>query len=101
MLFAETLTGIILIISGILVKKYPNLIAGYNTLSDAEKQKVDIKRLSKFMHDGLIIIGAVSIILSIIMFSFDFKASYRLMIITGLIIIGVFYIALKGAKMKK
>ena len=101
MLFAETFTGIILIISGILVKKYPNLIAGYNTLSDADKQKNDIKRLSKFMHDGLIIIGAVSIILSIIMFSFDFKASYRLMIITGLIIIGVFYIVLKGAKMKK
>ena len=101
MLFAETFTGIILIISGILVKKYPNLIAGYNTLSDADKQKVDIKRLSKFMHDGLIIIGAVSIILSIIMFSFDFKASYRLMITTGLIIIGVFYIVLKSTKMKK
>lgn len=101
MLFAETLTGIILIISGILVKKYPNLIAGYNTLSAADKQKVDIKRLSKFMHDGLIIIGAVSIILSITMFSIDVKASYRLMITTGLIIIGVFYIVLKSTKMKK
>lgn len=101
MLFAETLTGIILIISGILVKKYPNLIAGYNTLSDADKQKVDIKRSSKFMHDGLIIIGAMSIILSIIMYFFKVTESYRLMLTTSLIILGVFYIMLKSSKMKK
>jgi hypothetical protein len=100
MLFAETLTGIILIISGILVKKYPNLIAGYNTLSDADKQKVNIKSLSKFMHDGLIIIGAMSIILSIIMYFFKVTESYQLMLTTSFIILGVLYIILKGSKMK-
>jgi hypothetical protein len=62
MLFAETLTGIILIISGVLVKINPNLIAGYNTLSESDKQKIDIKRLSTFIHNGLILFGAVSII---------------------------------------
>ena len=88
MLFAESLTGIILIISGILVKINPNLIAGYNTLSETEKKKIDIKRLSTFMHNGLIIIGAVSIILSTTMYFMDVKESYRLIIITGFIFIG-------------
>ena len=73
MLFAETLTGIILIICGILVKINPNLIAGYNTMSESDKQKIDIKRLSTFMHNGLIIIGAVSIMISMSSLNFGFK----------------------------
>lgn len=101
MLFAEPLTGIILIISGILIKINPNLIAGYNTMSGSDKKKVDIKRLSIFMHNGLIFIGAISIILSIIMYFLDIKDSYRLMTITGFIVIGVLYIALYGSRFKK
>jgi len=100
MLFAETLTGIILIICGILVKMNPNLIAGYNTLSEADKKKVDIKRLSMYMHNGLIIIGAVSIISSIAMYFLDVKETYRLMIITTFIILGILYMALNSSKMK-
>lgn len=101
MLFAETLTGIILIISGVLVKINPNLIAGYNTLSESDKQKIDIKRLAAFMHKGLILIGAVSIILSITMYFLNLRGSYSLLIVTGLIVIGVFYIVIKSTKMKK
>ncbi|MFT5216354.1 MAG: uncharacterized membrane protein HdeD (DUF308 family) [Glaciecola sp.] len=101
MLFAETLTGIILIISGVLVKINPNLIAGYNTLSESDKQKIDIKRLSTFIHNGLILIGAVSIISSITMCFLNVKESYRLMIIVGLIVLGVLYIAINSTKMKK
>lgn len=100
MLFAESLTGIILIICGILVKYNPNLIAGYNTLSDADKKKIDIKRLSMFMHNGLIIIGAVSIISSIVMYFLEVKDSYRLMTISVFIIIGVLYLSLNSTKMK-
>ena len=100
MLFAESLTGIILIICGILVKINPDLIAGYNTLSEADKKKVDIKRLSTYMHNGLIIIGAVSIIAAIIMFFIGIKASYRLMSISAFIVLGILYMALNSTKMK-
>jgi hypothetical protein len=100
MVFAESLTGIILIISGILVKINPNLIAGYNTLSETDKKKVDIKRLSTYMHNGLIIIGAVTIISSVVMYFLGVKASYRLIIITAFIILGILYMTLSSAKMK-
>ena len=100
MLFAESLTGIILIISGILVKANPNLIAGYNTMSAPEKQKVDIKRLSTFMHNTLIFIGAVSIILSVTMYFLKVTESNRLIVITGFIIVGLLYMLMKSAKFK-
>jgi hypothetical protein len=100
MLFAESLTGIILIICGILVKIHPELIAGYNTLSDADKKKVDVKRLSQYMYNGLIIIGSITIISSISMYFLGVKDAYRLMVITSFIILGILFMALKSSKMK-
>lgn len=47
---------------GFLVKKYPNLIAGYNTMSKVEKKNVDIEKLSTFMQNGFIIIGLLVIV---------------------------------------
>lgn len=42
---------------GFLVKRYPNMIAGYNTMSRKEKENVDIKGLSLFMSRCLIVMG--------------------------------------------
>ena len=53
MLFSSFLIGVILIICGFLVKKHPNLIAGYNTLSEDDKEKVDIENLSLMMKRAL------------------------------------------------
>jgi len=100
MLFVESLTGIILIISGILVKKYPNLIAGYNTLSEAEKKKIDIKHLSGFMRNCLIIIGAVSIIVTIALYFIGVKNTYRFMVTTGIVVIGLIYMLVQGTTKK-
>ncbi len=47
----------ILIAAGLAVKKYPNLIAGYNTMPDDQKKKVDIGALSSFMRVALISMG--------------------------------------------
>lgn len=100
MLFAESLTGIILIICGILVKRNPNLIAGYNTLSEVEKQKIDIKRLSGFMHNSFIVIGATSIIVGIILYLFGVNEYYRLIVLTSIVVIGVVYVLIQGQTKK-
>ena len=63
MLFVELITGIILIICGFLVKINPNLIAGYNSMSDDEKKKIDITKISIFMYKSLISIGVLIIII--------------------------------------
>lgn len=58
-LFIHTLTGALLIVVGLLVKRFPMLIAGYNTLPAAKKKNVDIDGLASFMRRHLVIIGAL------------------------------------------
>lgn len=54
--------GLFMIGIGFLVKSFPNLIAGYNTMPQYEKENVDIDGLSTFMRTGFIIIGLTMII---------------------------------------
>jgi len=51
--------GLLFIGLGFLVRAYPGLIAGYNTLSPEKKKNVDIDGLSRYIHNGLIIMGIV------------------------------------------
>ena len=51
------ITAFILIGLGVLVKRFPILIAGYNTMSKEEKMNVDVKGLSAFMCYSLVGMG--------------------------------------------
>ena len=51
--------GLLFIGLGFLVKAYPGLIAGYNTLSPEKKKNVDIDGLSRYIRNGLIIMDMV------------------------------------------
>lgn len=51
---------------GYAVKKYPNLIAGYNTMSPERKKQVDIEGLSTFMKKGFIRMGLFIVVLAIL-----------------------------------
>lgn len=55
--YAILFTGLFLIGLGFLVKRYPILIAGYNTMSAKEKEKVDVKGLLAFMCRSLVAMG--------------------------------------------
>lgn len=63
--FIHTLTGAFLIVVGLLVKRFPMLIAGYNTLPAEKKKNVDIEGLSSFMRRHLVIIGALWTLLAV------------------------------------
>jgi hypothetical protein len=54
--------GIFLVILGFLVKAFPNLIAGYNTMPKREKAKVDIAGLSSLMRNMFVFIGILIVI---------------------------------------
>ena len=101
MLFSSLLMGVILIICGFLVKEYPNLIAGYNTMSKEDKEKVDIDNLSFMMKKGLIIIGAMVIIVGSLMIVFNYKESYGLLITSSIVIFGVIFMIIYAQKYYK
>ena len=53
----QLLGGGLLVLLGISVRFFPNLIAGYNTMSAEQKKNVDVKGLSRFMCLSLAAIG--------------------------------------------
>ena len=101
MLFAELLTGIILIFCGLLVKYNPNLIAGYNTMSEQEKESIDVTKLSTMMRNYLVCIGVLVILIGIILFLLDVKQYFRLLSISGIVILGVLIMVFNGQRFKK
>ncbi len=78
------IVGLFLIGLGFLVKSAPDLISGYNTMSNDKKKNVDIDGLSTFMRNGLITIG-LSIIIGYYLFKwigFTMIANSMILIVT-------------------
>ncbi len=89
MLYSQILVSGILIICGFLVKKYPNLIAGYNTMSKSDKKKVDIDKLSSFLKLVLISLGVFCLFSYFILIFLDVDDNTILAINSSTIVIVV------------
>ena len=78
------ITGLFMVAMGFLVKAFPNLIAGYNTMPKDKKKNVDIDGLSTYIRNGFITIG-LSIIVGYYLFEwtgFTMIADSMILIVT-------------------
>ena len=57
MITMNLIVGGFLILMGFLVKKFPDMIAGYNTMSEKQKKNVDVEGLSSMMRNAMITMG--------------------------------------------
>ena len=64
---APLLAGTFVIVCGLLVKRFPMLISGYNTLPKEKRKNVDIGGLSSFMRRHLVIMGALWILFTVVL----------------------------------
>ncbi|MBR4804102.1 MAG: DUF3784 domain-containing protein [Bacteroidales bacterium] len=64
--------GVFYILLGVAVYKHPDLIAGYNTMSEEEKQKFDIASFKSKMRLGFVITGVLSVAVGVILLPFDY-----------------------------
>ena len=64
---APLLAEAFVIVCGLLVKRFPMLISGYNTLPKEKRKNVDIDGLSSFMRRHLVIIGGLLILFTTIL----------------------------------
>lgn len=85
--------GLFMIALGFLVKSFPNLIAGYNTMSKEKKKNVDVEGLSTFMRNVFILIGLTIIFGYYILTFFGFNAVANI-IVPFVIVSGVTVIAI-------
>ncbi|NNK79950.1 MAG: DUF3784 domain-containing protein [Flavobacteriales bacterium] len=74
--------GVLLIILGLIVRDNPNLIAGYRQLTEEQRRKLDIERISGLMQKYLVIIGILLILTTQIIPS-ESLGSYSVYIILG------------------
>lgn len=101
MLSASFITGTILIVCGFLVEWNPDLIAGYNTMSKTEKEKVDIGSLSTMMKKYLVAIGSLVILSGSIISLLKIKEYYGVLIMGTVVILGVIIMIITGQKYTK
>ncbi len=60
------ITGLIFIGLGFLIRVYPGMIAGYNTMPAEKKKNIDIDGLSRYMRNVMIIMGLATILLYLV-----------------------------------
>ena len=101
MLSASFITGTILIVCGFLVKWMPDLIAGYNTMSKADKEKIDVENLSNVMKKCLITYVTIIIISGSILHLLDIKEDYKVLTIGILAILCVISLMIISQKHTK
>ena len=89
MLLGFIFTGLILIVVGFLVKQYPNLLAGYNTLSEEQKKEIDIEKVSTIARNVIVLTGAAVIDASIIMYFIEVSKKIQVNIVYVIIVLGL------------
>tara|TARA_B110000114_G_scaffold22577_1_gene21641 strand:- start:481 stop:744 length:264 start_codon:yes stop_codon:yes gene_type:complete len=82
------------------VKKNPDLLAGYNTLSIEKKEEIDIEKLTSIAKNTLAITGLCVILVSVLLPAFKIKESTQLCTICALGSFGVIYITVKSNQLK-
>lgn len=90
MTFINFIVGGLFIVLGFSIQKYPDLIAGYNSLSDNEKKRVDVKRLSAHLKVILLIMGAMLILTSFLLAFYDIS-DFGIFAVFTIIPAGTFY----------
>ena len=89
----------VLFVLGMLVRKYPNLIAGYNTMTAEQKKNVDVKGLSNFMCRSLCVIAVLMIVSYFVMVARSVNEKAVSVVSTTLIpIIGSIYMVVKAQR---
>lgn len=93
--FTGIIFGLIMIGTGFLVKFFPNLISGYNTMTKAQKENVDIEGLSNYMRKGFIAMGIIIILGPYILKWMGFTMIAD-SLIPAVILIGVIYMVIRA-----
>ena len=89
--------GGLIIVLGLLIKRFPNLLAGYNTMSIEQKRKIDINGITSIIRICLIVAGCILIIGSLMSILFNInKVSIYLIPVS--IIVFFLYFLIKARK---
>ena len=99
MIYASIITAVILILSGLAVKNNPDLIAGYNTLTKEEKEKIDTEKLTQMTRNYLVFIGISVLILGVVLSLLNLAEKIQLFLIGGVVIFGITFLIIQSNRL--
>ncbi|MDR2927422.1 MAG: DUF3784 domain-containing protein [Cytophagaceae bacterium] len=70
--------GVFYIVMGFAIYAFPNLIAGYNTMSKNEKESFDIVPFKKLMRNTFIVSGIIVLIASILFWTLNVRIEIKI-----------------------
>ena len=82
-------TGLLLVFIGLMVKKHPSLLAGYNTMFVEKKKKIDIEKVSTTARNIIVLTGAATIDASVIMYFLKVTEILQVKVIAATIVFGL------------
>ncbi len=86
-----------LVLIGLLVLKFPKLIAGYNTMTPEQQKKVDIKLLKTFMCRAFCVMGIAILLVSLLLQ--PFTSDMIISLVSVLILVpGTIYMIIKAQR---
>lgn len=103
--FLNLIAGIFFVLIGVLVKVFPNLIAGYNNLSVPGKKSINEKALVSFVQAILFGLGIANVLFFLIIRIMDLPESYGGTFFKytsiGILLFAVLYLNIKKPHHKK
>ena len=94
---SSIITAAMLVLIGLLVLKFPKLIAGYNTMTPEQQKKVDIKRLKTFMCRAFYVMGIAILLVSLLLQ--PFTSDMIISLVSVLILVpGTIYMIIKAQR---
>jgi len=100
MMYGSLITAVILILTGIIVKNNPDLIAGYNTLTKEEKEKIDTDKLTRIARKYLVLTGLSVLIVGGVLTLFNVHEKTHLYVVCGIVIVGVVVLIIQSNRLK-
>jgi len=100
MIYGSLITAVILILTGIVVKNNPDLIAGYNTLSKKEKEKIDTDKLTQMSRKYLVLTGLIVLIVGGILSLLKVHEKIHLYVVCGIVLFGVAVLIIQSNRLK-
>lgn len=100
MIYGSLITGVILILAGLLVKNNPDLIAGYNTLSKEEKDNIDTDKLTHIARKCLVLTGLSVLIVGVGLSLVNIPEKIHLYVVCGIVLFGVTALIVESNRLK-
>jgi len=81
----------------LLLRHYPETMAGYNTMPKAKREKIDIKKLGRFISNAMFV-GVPSVLLSPLMPSAELYSLLLCWIPCGMLVVAGIYVNVRKEK---